>query len=143
MAETIEVIVSPAVAAAVAAKNVPIAPVNKHLPTEHTHLSNPLQPLIKLDANNETNNIAIAIADITKAILIKFKVTGIKPKENKTPNITPITTLIIKLKMLHPKLEFCLHSQSPINSPPLIFLMSFIKSYKYNTHLIYYIFKKY
>ncbi len=42
---------------------------------------------------NENNNIPSVITDITKAIVIKFKVIGIKPEENSIPAAIPVIML--------------------------------------------------
>ena len=128
-----EVIVNPIVAAAVPAKNVPIVDINKHILILQKHFLNSLRPLIKFAANKVAPSITIPIADITNAIFIKFSATGIKPLENKIPNITPIIMLIIT-SIKHPPLYSYSGVQHVINSPPLHYI---IFSYLHNCYFIF------
>ena len=90
--------VNPITATIVPDKSVPIAPINNILPAQQMHLIT-LHSLEKLALNIVESKIPIAITDIIKAILIKFKVTGINPNENSIPTATPTIVLIITAKI--------------------------------------------
>lgn len=138
-AATVVTVATPIISAIAVAKNVPIIPINTHLPFEHMHLEILLHPFSLFAAINVATNTANATADVAIAIIKKAKVLGINPKENTTPTIIPIIILIIKVEISHPIPQKFLHPQCLINTPPFIIFMNVIL--KNNIHLIYYIFE--